>query len=249
MAFNLSDAGITCSVLVKDSVTGKRLDSENPYRAILKCLRENVTNELFMTLSGRRVTNNKYNVNMLKGVYRELEDEGILVFGFRKPGQDLMLITDVRDQAKSFVKSLFDEIVRSNIQVTLDKSYDPGINGYLGLKCFDRNTLDLHNLNVLIMEYCVLPSLSGHINNLPLSLLSLTGSTLGSNQCERDVFWDWMCLGTIGETLQILEMNRVGLKSVPYEILNLKNLHTLSLAENQLVSLYIYLFNCLLFFL
>lgn len=44
---------------------------------------------------------------------------------------------------------------------------------------------------------------------------------------------------TISETLRILEMNRVSLESVPFKIVYLKNLHTLSLAENLLVSLFI----------
>lgn len=240
----MSLVGVTCSVLVKDSVTGQRLDSGKPYRAILKCRRE-VTGDLFVILSGRSFENSMYNIKVLKGVYTERVDEGILVFGFRKPKQDVMLITDVPGQAKSFVKNLFNEIALANIKVKLDLRYDPDINGYLGLKRFDRNTLDLGNLNVLILENCVLPSLFERIGDLAVSYLSVSGSTLGGNERERDVFWDWMCLDTVGETLKILEMNKVGLKSIPFEILYLKNLHTLSVAENQLVCL---IFNSIMYF-
>lgn len=85
------------------------------------------------------------------------------------------------------------------------------------------------------MENCVLPNLPVHIGHLPIVYLSLSGSKLGMSQYDRDTLWDWMTVDTIDKTLTTLKMDAIGLQTLPFEIMHLKKLQTLSIAKNKLV--------------
>lgn len=140
-------------------------------------------------------------------------------------------------QLNMFLENLKGIIAKKSINVRLNELYNPKFSSFITIDHFDKNNLNLDHLSSLVLENCVLSSISAQIGHLPISYLSLTGSTLGTSQLEQDTFWDWMSVDTIGETLNILEMNSVGLETLPYEIIFLRKLETLSIAYNKLVNL------------
>lgn len=107
------------------------------------------------------------------------------------------------------------------------------------LKPFDHNTMqnfDVTYLRTLVLENCYLPHLPEAIGNLTLSSISLNGSRINMSKYDQDLFWDWMTKHDISTSLVVLEMNSIGLTELPFEIIHLKRLRTLSVSNNKLVS-------------
>lgn len=121
--------------------------------------------------------------------------------------------------------------------------FDPGSSEFVAVDHFDKRIINMKQLNKLVLENCALSSLPLEMGHLPISYLSLTGSTLSTLRRDQDIFWDWMTLSTINSTLKTLKMDSVGMENVPFEIKFLKNLETLSVAKNKLVMHNIYLFS------
>lgn len=128
--------------------------------------------------------------------------------------------------------------------------YDPGSSEYVAIDHFDKRIMNMKQLSKLVLEKCTLSSLPLEMGHLPISYLSLAGSTLSTIQYDRDIFWDWMTIDTIENTLKTLKMDSIGLKKIPFEIKFLKNLETLSVAKNNMVILqYFFIYNMLSYLL
>lgn len=185
-----------------------------------------------------------YMIADLEGIDSSPITEGRMAICFKLPKHQFII--DAYDggvidkpplQLNMFLENLKGIIAKKSINVRLNELYNPRFSQYITIDHFDRNKLNLNHLSSLILENCVLSSLPTQIGHLPISYLSLTKSTLGTSQFEQDTFWNWMSVDTIGETLNILEMNSVGLETLPYEIIFLRKLETLSIACNKLVNL------------
>lgn len=178
----------------------------------------------------------KYEWSHLDGVYTERVHDGKVVFRFDSPNHNVIFDALIRVELEFFLNHLFFVFQNSNRKIQLNNDFHIRFDDYMSADRYVRNVTEIGHLSTLVLENCVIPSLARQIENSPISYLSLTGSTLGTTQTEKDAFWNWMSMDVICESLEILEMNSVHLNVLPFEIKFLTNLHTLSVAKNNLVS-------------
>lgn len=229
---------MTGFVIVCDLIVQKRL--VNSTRAMLKFEgnEDNVPDTVLQITSMPSLTMQdfRYDWSNLDGVYTELVHDGKVMFRFVSPKHNVIFDALTRVELEFFLNHLFFVFQNSNRKIQLNNDFNICFDDYMSADRYIRNVTDLGHLSTLVLENCVLHSLTDHIGNSPVSYLSLTGSTLGTTQSEIDAFWDWMSIDVICESLEILEMNYVDLNVLPFEIKFLSNLHTLSVAKNNLVS-------------
>lgn len=201
------------------------------------------------TCYGLRIRNSEYYFNYLVSDLDKVDTKkaakGKLCLLFKRPKHRVQLQADDANMLNLFLHQL--KYFVSNIKkVTRDRQglktilaqkdrFSPAPTEYVAINHFDQRILSLMNLNKLVLENCVLPNLPEQIGHLPLAFLSLSYSELGASQYERDTLWDWMTVNTIQDTLKILHMDSISLRRLPFEILFLKNLETLSVSANDLV--------------
>lgn len=197
-----------------------------------------------------------YRVAHLDNVYTKEAARGKISLLFKRPKHRVVLLADNVNMLNLFLHQLHN-IIRSKNVVTRAKQmlisnlavkditnrFSLTSTEFVAIDHFDRRILNIINLNKLVLENCVLPNLPEQIGDLPLAFLSLSGSTLGASQYERDTLWDWMSVNTINQTLKTLHMDSINLMILPFEILFLKNLETLSISNNKLVIIINYILN------
>lgn len=222
-------------IIIVDSSTGERLTES--LRSIMFLDRHVpevgdimvVKNTVFLSSNSL-----KYSVNDLDGVYIGLTSLARAAFRFKKVPHQLVVQADDCSVLFRFIRVLHAVLREKGLYDNLDKHFDPIFQQYLSAPSVNRYDLNVHSLNKLVLENVVLSGARVNVSQMPVSYLSLSGSTLGDNR-QQDDFWDWL-MSFAGDTLTHLEMNSMGLKEVPYEIMYMNNLHTLSLAMNKLVS-------------
>lgn len=174
-------------------------------------------------------------------VYRLADLDGLwskrrfLALRFRSPKHQILARTDDPMKVTRFVKVLTTAIKGLRVKPSLDSGYDPPMDRYTSPASFDRRDLNFSYVSTLILEHCAVPELT--VGPAPIAHISLSNSTLGANEAECDCFFDWMTSDAVTRSLEVLEMNNCKLDKLPYELLYLQKLNTLSVAGNKLVSL------------
>jgi len=123
------------------------------------------------------------------------------------------------------------------MNLNISESYHTDITKFIGKNDF--NTLfglNIVYLRTVALENCDLSYLPAGIGNLPIVSLSLNGSKLNMPDRGGNYVWDWMTKDIICRTLNEFKMNSIGLKKLPFEIIHLKKLYSLSVSNNALVS-------------
>ncbi|XP_026809001.1 uncharacterized protein LOC113551148 [Rhopalosiphum maidis] len=159
-----------------------------------------------------------------------------IVLRFRKPRHEVVILTNDVGKAKNFSNDLICLI--KNLNLNISESFQTDILKFFGNN--SSNTLsgfDVEYLRTVALENCDLSYLPAGIGNLPIVSLSLNGSKLNMPDSGRNYVWDWMTKDIISRTLNEFEMNSIGLKKLPYEIIYLKKLHSLSVSNNALTYL------------
>uniref|UniRef100_A0A2S2NHV2 Protein lap1 n=1 Tax=Schizaphis graminum TaxID=13262 RepID=A0A2S2NHV2_SCHGA len=175
----------------------------------------------------------KYKFHNLDGV---IFFDKKIVLRFRKPKHEVLILTNDVDKVENFSKDLM--CLTKSLNLNISESFQTDILKLFGNKgCNALYGFNIEYLRTVALENCNLSYLPAGIGNLPIVSLSLNGSKLNMPDRGQNYVWDWMTKDIICRTLNEFEMNSIGLKKLPYEIIYLKNLHTLSVSNNALTYL------------
>lgn len=161
---------------------------------------------------------------------------GRLAFRFRETAHEIIVQTDSRSMMLQFMQMLTELLRMRNILIqSLTNTFQTDFDQYICISHINFQRLDTTNLSKLMLENIILPSGPFKIDQIPVTYLSLSGSSFESKTQENS-FWD--CIVTsVGEKLTCLILNNMNLKILPFDVLFMKNLQILSVANNVLVSL------------
>uniref|UniRef100_A0A2S2NTU5 Protein lap1 n=1 Tax=Schizaphis graminum TaxID=13262 RepID=A0A2S2NTU5_SCHGA len=185
-----------------------------------------------------------FNLAMLNKVYHKFVAEGKMGLEFKEPKQ--LLSIDSKDKTEvnmlyAQIKAIVDgkKVIIATRQmpktVSVKKAvmnrFDPMALEFVAIDHFDNRVLNMRHLTTLVLEKCDLPTIPIEIGRLPIKYLNISGSKLPINQ---DTLWNWTSITVICDTLISLKMDSIGIKRLPFEIMFLKNLQTLSATKNKL---------------
>lgn len=235
-----------------DALTGQR--NRRPVRSCV--LSKQSDGNYFVSVKNALYPNSiTYNVDQLEDLHCKFIKDGKLGLRFTQPNHLVLIHADDKLMIKMFLSQIQDILVGKSVMIgtrhmprkvppkrKLMSRFNPISFEFVADNHFDKRILNMKHLNRLILENCNLPSLPIDIGNLPIECLSLTGSKLATTQFEQDTFWNWMSMKTISNTLDTLKMDSVDLKVLPFETLFLKNLRSLSVANNGLVIFLFFFF-------
>jgi len=180
---------------------------------------------------------------------------GRIAFEFKKPKEVLSIESKNKRLIYLFYRTITDIINKKNVIIdtnqnpdafhafhtnnavndTAIENFDFNANEFKVVDSFDNRILNMKCLSTLVLEDCnslVFPEEIGH---LPIKNLNISGSEMPISQRGQDIYWNWTSKPTISNTLTILKMDTMNLTTLPFEILYLKNLQTLSVNNNNLV--------------
>ncbi|XP_026821244.1 leucine-rich repeat protein soc-2 homolog [Rhopalosiphum maidis] len=178
---------------------------------------------------------------MLRFVYHANIGNGKLELEFKKPNKLLLIESLDINCLDDIIRIMADErkIMVNELRERIINRFDPTAVQCIALDSFDKRILNMTHLTSLRLENCDLPTIPVEIGRLPIEVLSIRGSKLPTNQ---DTFWNWISMTSICNTLKSLNLDSTGLKRLPFEIMFLKNLYSLSARYNELT----YIPHCLL---
>lgn len=195
-----------------------------------------------------------YKIRNIVDVYSKFVKEGKLGLVFKDPKHQVLIKADNVKMLEIFFSQLQNIILGKPVFITtcrmpkivpskksLVKKFDPMNVEFIAIDRFDNRVLNMKNLKKLVLEDCTLSSLPLMLGNLPIEYLSLSNSVVGTTEHGKDTRWDCLTLDTICNTLKTLKIDSIDLYAVPFEILFLKNLQLLCLADNKLVIFYMFL--------
>lgn len=239
------------SIEIQDLNVGQQQRKGRPLRSCL--MSKNVNGNYYLCLKNSMYPNSiDYKMTDLDQVHSKFVKEGKLSMRFKQPRHLLLLQADDKKMLLVFLRQIQDIVSGKKVNIgtrQMPKSvpakkdvnrFDPSALEFIAIKQFDRRLLNMRHLSRLVLENCNLPSLPAQIGHLPIKYLSLMSSKLAKTQYDRDTFWDWMTIDTIGDTLSTLKMDSLGLKILPFEMMYLQNLQHLSLTKNELVICFDY---------
>lgn len=189
-----------------------------------------------------------YKILDLAEVHTKCINEGKLGMRFKQPKHLVLLQADDKKMLHLFIRQIQD--ISNGKEVSIGARlmpkivppkkdnvnlYNPMNIEFSAVGYFDNRILNMRNLKKLVLDNCVLSTIPEQLGNLPITYLSLSGASLATTQYDQDTQWNWMSKNTIGNTLKTLKMDSNNLKALPFEMLYLKNLHTLSINKNHLV--------------
>lgn len=229
-------------------------------------LRSYVTSEMvdgsyYLCVKNSMYPNNiRYKLDDLDKMHSRFVSEGKLSFCFNQPRHLVLLQGDDKKAVLELMTEIQKIMNGEKVNVTKQEMpkdvvskkkvidmFSPECLKFIVIDQFDSRILNMRNLKRLIMEKCSLPFLPEQIGDLPIEYLSLTGSDITATQPNRDTYWNWMCAERISNTLTTLKLDCLGLSSLPFELMYLKNLEILSLGFNSLViniNLFFYIEFC-----
>jgi len=221
-----------CTVIIQNSKSGKRL---SPSRSTVISTHISPVLISFILLRGRFVRT-RYNLDDLDGLYTDdaYPDRMALRFGLYE--HNVILICQDITRIQTILSAIHRYMTLKNRMHIVNNGYRLDMDSYSCRKYYDIESIENNLTNVLI-ENVHVRSLKGLARMQYIQCISLTGSTLGKTALEKETFWNWMSSSTISKSLTVLILDNVDLREVPFEMRNLYNLETLSMADNKLVSL------------
>jgi hypothetical protein len=238
---------IECSLTIQNLDPPSLISNSPSFRSYLST--KKVNGKYYVRVSNSTYPNGiHYDIAMLEDIYYKYIKERKMGLEFKVPRQLLLIIADDKDMLYLLYHQLIDIINGKNVVIgtrhllntasgnfnhNLDYSTKPL--EFVAINRFDNSLLNMKHLGKLVLENCDLPTIPAEIGSLPIRYLSMSGSKLPTSRFNQNTFWNWMSMDTVCGTLLTLKMDSVGLKSLPFEILFLKNLQTLSAAKNMLV--------------
>lgn len=237
---------IQCSLIIQNLVPRPAKANSQSLRSYL--LTKKVNGKYYVFVLNSMYPNGiHYDIAMLENIYYKFIKEKKMGLEFREPRQMLLIVADDKEMLHSFYHQLIDIINGKNVVIGKRHLLNTASSNNYNMVCstkplefvainrFDNSLLNMKHLGKLVLENCDLPTIPVEIGSLPIRYLSISGSKLPASQFSQDTFWNWLSMDTVCGTLLTLKMDSVGLKSLPFEILFLKNLQTLSAAKNMLV--------------
>lgn len=235
-------------MLVRCSLTIQDLNSpQSKGRSLKSCvMTKKVNDKYYVCVKNSMYPNIKFfNLAMLKNLYNKFITEGKMGLEFRDPKQVLLIDSKHKSEVLMFYTHIKAIVDGKNVKISTHKMpktvsikkavinrFDPTAIEFIAVDRFDNRVLNMRHLSTLVLEKCDLPTIPVEIGRLPIKYLSISGSKLPTNQ---DTFWNWMSITKICNTLTVLKMDSIGMKKLPFEIMFLKNLQTLSATNNSLV--------------
>jgi len=222
---------ITGFVFVNNMASGRKLGTREN-RTIVSIKKEDGSHFVHVNMS-LNAEHLMYLLEDLKGVVNYEEK---VVLRFRYPRHDVLVMTDNFDTAKKFKEDLISLTKSLNLQI--EELFPHGILSHFGciVGCRTLQNMDVSILRMIALENCNLPYLPEGLGNLTISSLSLNGSKLNIPTSGSNTVWNWMTKRKISTSLNVLEMNAMGLERLPFEIIYLKRIRALSVSNNKLVS-------------
>lgn len=210
---------------------------------------EMVNGSYYLCVKNSMYPNNiRYKLDDLDETHSRFVSEGKLSLRFSQPkhlvllqGDDKNAVLELLTEIKKIVNGEEVNLAKQQMPkgVVVKKKildmFNPESFEFIAIERFDNRILNMRNLRRLVLENCSLPFLPEQIGDLPIEYLSLAGSDITPSKQNCGTYWDWMTADTISDTLTSLKLDRLGLDSLPFELMFLKNLQVLSLGNNNLV--------------
>lgn len=232
---------IPTTIIIVDLVTGTRISSALKSMMILDI---KYLYFIDLTLSQnpifRGISVLTYPLQDMEGLFVDSEIlSGRLAFRFKETKHEIIVQTDSYRMMLHFVQMLTELLGKRHILIqNLINKFQTDFNQYICISYLNRQNLDFVNwnlnLNRLILENIILPSGLFKMDHTSVTYLSLSGSSFGPMP-QQNSFWDWI-VTSFGKKLTCLVLNNMKLKILPFDIIFMKNLQILSVANNDLVS-------------
>ncbi|VVC43715.1 Leucine-rich repeat,Leucine-rich repeat domain, L domain-like,Leucine-rich repeat, typical subtype [Cinara cedri] len=191
-----------------------------------------------------------YDLAELENVHHKFIKQGKLGLRFEQPNHLVLIKSDDKPLLELFLMQIQNIVIKRPVVIATRhmprtippkkkcvNRFNPMSREFVAINRFDNRVLNMKQLNYIVLENCDVPSLPIDVGNLPIAYLSLSNSKLATTQYEQDIFWNWMSMNTISNTLKTLRLDHVDLRVLPFETLFLKNLETLSVSNNNLTFL------------
>ncbi|KAF0767941.1 leucine-rich repeat and death domain-containing protein 1-like [Aphis craccivora] len=211
--------------------SGRKFGSRK-YRTVVLIEKQNGLYVVFVNMSTYEVQIS-YLLTDLKGV---VSYDKKVVLKFQHPEHEMLVMTGDIDTAKKFKEDLIS--LAKSLNLHIEELFPHSILSHFGsiVGCHTLQNMDVSTLRIIALENCYLPNLPEGLGNLTISSLSLNGSKLNIPTCGINTVWNWMTKRKISTSLNVLEMNSMGLERLPFEIIYLKRIQALSVSNNKLVS-------------
>lgn len=219
-----------------------------------RSLRSYVTSEMvngsyYLSVKNSMYPNNiRYKLDDLDEMHSRFVSEGKLSLSFARPKHLVLLQGDDKNAVLELMTEIRKVMNGEEVNVTKEQMpkgvvskkkvldmFSPDLLEFIAIEQFDSRILNMRNLRKLLIENCSLPIFPEKLGDLPIEYLSLSGSDITASPNYRDTYWNWMSADRISDTLTTLKLDRLGLSSLPFELMFLKNLQILSLGNNNLV--------------
>lgn len=196
-----------------------------------------------------------YKITDLDRMFTKCLNERKFGLQFKHPSHLLLIVADDLNMLKMFHRQLQDIVDGKYVNIgqrqmpktlspkVIVNPFDPRSTQFIGVDHFDRRILNMTHLSKLVLDNCILSSLPEELGHLPITYLSISGCKLPtSSTYDQYIFWNWTSKDTICKSLTTLKMDSIELNKLPFEIIFLSNLDTLSVAKNKLVILFIIIY-------
>lgn len=222
---------ITGYVFINNTASGRKFGSRVNHMTIL-IEKQDSKYVVFVNMS-RDEKRLMYLLKDLKGVVNH--DKKVML-KFQHPEHEVIVMTDDIDTAKKFKEDLIS--LAKNLNLHIEELFPHGILIQFGniVGCRTLQNMDVSTLRIIALENCNLPNLPEGLGNLTISCLSLNGSKLYIPTSGSNTVWNWMTKRKISTSLNMLEINSMGLERLPSEIVYLKKIRILSVSNNKIVS-------------
>ncbi|XP_026818413.1 leucine-rich repeat-containing protein 69-like [Rhopalosiphum maidis] len=232
---------IRCSITMQDL----NVPQWNVRPLISYVMTKKINNNYYLCVKNIMFPHDKcFNLAMLNKIYHKFVAEGKMGLEFKEPKHLLSIDSKNKTEVnmlythiKAIVEGKKVNIATRQMPKSMSSTkavvnhFDLMALEFVAVNRFDNRVLNMRHLTTLTLKKCDLPTIPIEIGRLKLKYLDISGSKLPINQ---DTFWNWTSMTVICDTLITLKMDSIGIKRLPFEIMFLKNLQTLSATKNKL---------------